>query len=89
MKLERKNRTIGIVGTGMIACSMAVLTSYHGFETVVFTRSDGSRRRCLDNIEAFIKNIIMETGAFMQYPINAKNYRLVKKFRRMPITRQN
>ena len=26
--MEKKNRTIGIVGTGMIACSMAVLSSY-------------------------------------------------------------
>ena len=56
--MERKNRTIGIVGTGMIAGSMAVLTSYHGFETIVFARSDGSRRRCLDNIEAFMDQII-------------------------------
>ena len=56
--LEQKNRTIGIVGTGMIACSMAVLTSYHGFETIVFARSDGSRRRCLDNIEAFMDQIV-------------------------------
>lgn len=56
--MERKDRTIGIVGTGMIACSMAVLTSYHGFETVVFTRSDASRKRCLDNIEAFMDQIV-------------------------------
>lgn len=56
--MERKDRTIGIVGTGMIACSMAVLTSYHGFETVVYARSDASRKRCLDNIEAFMDQIV-------------------------------
>ena len=47
-------RTIGIVGTGMIATSMAVLGTGHGFRTYVLVRSDASRLRCEKNYdEAF------------------------------------
>ena len=53
-----KNRTIGLVGTGMIACSMAVLTAGHGFKTVIFTRSRESEDRCRGNIENFFNQII-------------------------------
>ena len=56
--MEKKNRTIGIVGTGMIACSMAVLSSYHGFDTVLFARSDASKKRCDGNIVDFLDQIV-------------------------------
>lgn len=39
-------KTVGIVGTGMIASSMAVLTAGHGWKTVVFARSRNSADRC-------------------------------------------
>lgn len=41
-------RTIAIVGTGIIASSLAVLTTGHGFKTVVLARSEESSKRCLD-----------------------------------------
>ncbi len=52
------NKTAGIVGTGMIACSMAVLTTMHGFDTVIFARSDASKKRCLDIINFYLNEII-------------------------------
>ncbi len=56
--MSDKIRTVGIVGTGMIACSMAVLTTMHGFKTVIFARSDASKKRCLDNINFYFGEII-------------------------------
>jgi len=44
-------RRIGIVGTGMIASSMATLCAGHGFATTVISRSDKSTRRCLDSFD--------------------------------------
>ncbi len=44
--MKKDARTIGIVGTGMIAGSMAVLTAGHGFRTVLFARSAASEERC-------------------------------------------
>ena len=40
--MSKEVRTIGIVGTGIIATSMAVLTTGHGFKTVVYARSEAS-----------------------------------------------
>lgn len=48
-----ERRKLGIIGTGQIACSMAVLATGHGFETAVISRSDRSTRRCLDTYEAY------------------------------------
>jgi len=45
-------RTIGIVGTGMIASSMAVLCTGHGFRTVVYARSEESAQKCKNSYEA-------------------------------------
>ena len=50
--MEQKS-TIGIVGTGMIASSMAVLCAGHGFRTVVFARSESSAERCRDAVNGF------------------------------------
>ena len=36
--MSKEVRTIGIVGTGIIATSMAVLTTGHGFKTVVYAK---------------------------------------------------
>lgn len=44
-------RTLGIVGTGMIAASLAVLTAGHGFRTVVLARNEGSAARCRGDID--------------------------------------
>ena len=49
---------IGILGTGMIASSMAVLTSGHGFKTVVLARSQKSIDRCRDVVDDFYTQIV-------------------------------
>ena len=43
--MNNSNRTIGIVGTGMIAGSMAVLAAGPGFQTAVYARSRASADR--------------------------------------------
>lgn len=42
---------IGIVGTGMIASSMAVLSTGHGFKAIVLARSDESESRLYNSYE--------------------------------------
>ena len=42
--MSKEVRTIGIVGTGIIATSLAVLTTGHGFKTVVYARSESSAK---------------------------------------------
>ena len=56
MKIESVKH-IGIIGTGMMASSMAVLTTGHGYKTTVFARSSGRARSCQVEIEAFYKEI--------------------------------
>ena len=51
--MKRDTRTIGIVGTGMIAGSLAVLTAGHGFETAVLARNENSAARCADAIDGY------------------------------------
>lgn len=48
---------IGIIGTGMMASSMAVLTTGHGYKTTVFARSSQRARSCRDEIDAFYNEI--------------------------------
>ncbi len=48
---------IGIIGTGMIGSSMAVLTSGHGYKTTVFARSRQRAESCGDSIHAFYRSI--------------------------------
>lgn len=49
--MKKNARTIAIIGTGMIASSLATLLTGHGFHTVVLSRSEKSTRRCLDTVE--------------------------------------
>ena len=51
-------RTVGIVGTGMIASSMAVLTAGHGWKTVVFARSQKSVDRCSAVVDGFYAQMV-------------------------------
>lgn len=51
-------RTVGIVGTGMIASSMAVLTAGHGWRTVVFARSQKSVDRCSGVVNGFYDQMV-------------------------------
>ena len=51
-------RTVGIVGTGMIASSMAVLTAGHGCRTVVFARSRKSADRCTGVVDDFYAQMV-------------------------------
>ena len=44
--MKENTRTIGIIGTGMIASSLAVLVCGHGFTCVVIARSTAAEERC-------------------------------------------
>ena len=57
MKLENVNH-IGIIGTGMMATSMAVLTTGHGYKTTVFARSDEGAKRSKGGIQDFYTDMI-------------------------------
>ena len=48
---------IGIIGTGMMASSMAVLTTGHGYKTTVFARSSERVEGCRAEINTFYKEI--------------------------------
>lgn len=56
--MSKEVRTIGIVGTGIIATSMAVLTTGHGFKTVVYARSEASAQRCRNDYENHWKSLV-------------------------------
>ena len=62
--MKNNSRQIGIVGTGMIASSMAVLCTGHGFDTVVISRSEKSSQKCRDsyemNFNQLVKHGLME-----------------------------
>jgi len=51
-------RTVGIVGTGMIASSTAVLAAGHGFKTVVFARSQKSVDRCSGVVDNYFAQMV-------------------------------
>lgn len=51
-------RTIGVVGTGMIASSMAVLITGHGLGCVVLARSDASAQRCEDTYREHWRELV-------------------------------
>jgi 3-hydroxybutyryl-CoA dehydrogenase len=57
VKMNNVNH-IGIVGTGMIATSMAVLTTGHGYSTIVFARSSQRAESCRGKFNAFYDEII-------------------------------
>lgn len=56
--MKKDARTIGIVGTGMIASSMAVLAAGHGFKTVVLARSQNSVDRCSGVVKGYYKQMV-------------------------------
>ncbi len=79
--MENKIRTIGIVGTGMIATSLAVLTTGHGFKTVIFARSDASANRCLNDYREHYKSMVEhgilteeQAGICRSYLVISKDY---------------
>jgi 3-hydroxybutyryl-CoA dehydrogenase len=57
MKMDEMNH-IGIIGTGMIGTSMAVLTTGHGYKTTVFARSSQRAENCRGEFSAFYNEII-------------------------------
>ena len=61
--MNNSNRTIGIVGTGMIAGSMAVLAAGHGFRTAVYARSRASADRCAGAVDGFFGEIVAKGKA--------------------------
>ncbi|MCQ2553141.1 MAG: 3-hydroxyacyl-CoA dehydrogenase family protein [Clostridia bacterium] len=56
--MKKDARVIGIVGTGMIASSMAVLAGGHGFKAVVFARSQNSVDRCTKVVADFYQQFV-------------------------------
>ena len=54
-----KDVTTGIIGTGMIASSLAVLTAGHGVKTVLLARSDASKKRCEKTIDEFYAQLVV------------------------------
>lgn len=56
MKMDNVKH-IGIIGTGMMASSMAVLTTGHGYKTTVFARSPQRAESCRAEIDAFYREI--------------------------------
>ena len=48
---------MGIIGTGMMATSMAVLTTGHGYRTTVFARSPQRVESCRTEFDAFYKEM--------------------------------
>ena len=58
-------QTIGIVGTGMIATSLAVLASGHGFRCIVVARSEEAERHCLKAYRAHWHDLVAH-GVAMQ-----------------------
>jgi 3-hydroxybutyryl-CoA dehydrogenase len=57
MKLDNVKH-IGIIGTGMMASSIAVLTTGHGYRTTVFARSSQRAESCRTEVDAFYKEIV-------------------------------
>ncbi|MBR5337778.1 MAG: 3-hydroxyacyl-CoA dehydrogenase family protein [Lachnospiraceae bacterium] len=49
---------IGIIGTGMMASSLTVLTSGHGFKTLVLARSESSRERCMNAVDGYYRQMV-------------------------------
>ena len=49
---------IGIIGTGMMATSLAVLTTGHGYRTTVFARSPQRAESCRERVDAFYQEIV-------------------------------
>ena len=56
--MDKKVRKIGMVGTGMIASSMAVLVSGHGMIIKILVRSEASKERCQGVIDGFFGQLV-------------------------------
>jgi 3-hydroxybutyryl-CoA dehydrogenase len=61
---------IGIIGTGMIGTSMAVLTTGHGYKTTIFARSPQRAKSCRAKFDAFYKEIA-DRGLMNQAQVDA------------------
>ena len=56
MKMDNVNH-IGIIGTGMMATSLAVLTTGHGYKTTIFARSSQRAESCRSEFDSIYKKI--------------------------------
>ena len=52
------NTRIAVIGTGMIASALAVLTTGHGYPTAVFARSDSSEKRFRNTWEEHFRQFL-------------------------------
>ena len=55
--MKKDARTIAVIGTGMMATGLAVLTSGHGFRTLVLTRSEASETRCRGVVDGYYRQM--------------------------------
>lgn len=56
--MKKNARTIGIVGTGMMATGLVTLTAGHGFRTVVLVRSASSEARCKAVVDSYFRQMV-------------------------------
>ena len=57
MKMENVKH-IGLIGTGMMATSLAVLTTGHGYKTTLLARSEERVEQCKKGYQAFYQQLI-------------------------------
>lgn len=63
-------KIVGIVGTGMIACSLAVLTTGNGSQTYLYARSDSSAKRAKETWRQHFE-LLKEHGVVSESQISA------------------
>ena len=56
--MKKDARTIAIIGTGMMATGLVVLTAGHGFRTVVLVRSEASEERCRGVVDGYFAQMV-------------------------------
>ena len=74
MKMDNVKH-IGIIGTGMMASSMAVLTTGHGYRTTILARSSQRAESCRGEVETFYKEIVDKTLSILK-DIDEKNLKI-------------
>ena len=53
-----KKNTVAVIGTGMMATGLIVLTAGHGFPTLVLVRSPESEARCKAGVDAYFRQML-------------------------------
>lgn len=56
--MQNSQKSIAVIGTGMMATGLIVLTAGHGFPTVVLVRSAESEARCKKGVDAYFRQML-------------------------------